>query len=330
MILNSHDMKNVVKKCFAAALLLSVIGGGSCNKDQEVAKFDPSGENSELAYFASAETSVSFDPAAEGVQTVVLDLLRQNAAGEFTVALSVSGNVDLIGVPETVTFKAGEYKTPVVLEVLTEEFVPGSNYSVKITAVNPEVDPETQSSSQIGTKNVSFVFSASLVLNWQPCYILKDFSKLLSSELTEADYVLGADGSPVLQGGVYAYNFWWEGEDNEPKLERAAGTNTFRLTNWGDGVNFIFSVDPSKTVTVDGKEYASVIVSDQYIGSDHSDYGKVYVCDGQTFNPNKYPASTYPSYWDGGQTFVFHLMYFVSAGTFGDPARETFVMADGK
>ena len=55
MILNSHDMKNVVKKCFAAALLLSVIGGGSCNKDQEVAKFDPSGQNSELAYFSNAE-----------------------------------------------------------------------------------------------------------------------------------------------------------------------------------------------------------------------------------------------------------------------------------
>ncbi|WP_288844878.1 hypothetical protein [uncultured Alistipes sp.] len=323
-------MKNVVKKCFAAALLLSVIGGGSCNKDQEVAKFDPSGENSELAYFSNAEVEASFDRSAQGVQTVEINLLRQNAAGEFTVALSTSGDVDLIGVPETVTFKDGEYQVPIVLECSSEEFAMGVNYAVTITVVNPEVDSETQSSNQIGTKHVVLEFRASLALAWQPCYVLKDFSKLLSDDLTKDDYVLGADGTPVLQGGVYTFNFWWEGENDKQKLERAVDTNTFRLTNWSKGVDLVFSIDPSKTVTVDGKEYVSIVVSKQYIGSDHSDYGKVYVCDGQTFNPNKYPASTYPSYWDGGQTFVFHLMYFVSAGTFGDPARETFVMADGK
>lgn len=323
-------MKNIVKKCFAAVLLLSVIGGGSCSQDQEVTKFDTAGENPELAYFANAESSVSLDASVAGPQTAEIYLLRQNASKEFTVALSVSGNTDLISVPETVTFKAGEYKASIFLDLLKDEFVPGSDYALRITVVNPEVDPETQSPNQIGTKNVAFVFKAALALTWQPCYVLKDFSKLLSSDLTEADYVLGSDGSPIPQGGVYTYNFWWEGEDDEPKLERALGTNTFRLTGWGGGVNLIFSVDPSKTVTVDGKEYASITVSDQYIGSDHSSYGKVYVCDGQTYNPNNFPASAFPSYWDGGQTFVFHMMYFVSAGAFDNPARETFVMNVGE
>lgn len=320
-------MKNIVKSLFAAAFLLSF---GGCSQDQEVATFDVSGENSELAYFSNAETSVSLDASVPGTQTAEIYLLRQNAAKEFTVALSASGNVDFISVPETVTFKAGEYKASIFLELLKDEFVPGTDYAVRITAVNPEVDPEKQSSSQIGTKNVVFVFKAALALTWQPCYVLKDFSKLLSNDLTEADYVLGAGGSPIPQGGVYTYNFWWEGEDDEPALERAVGTNTFRLTNWGGGVNLIFSVDPSKTVTVDGKEYASITVADQYIGSDHQSYGKVYVCDGQTYNPNDFPASKFPSYWDGEKTFSFHMMYFVGGGYFGDPALETFVMADGQ
>ncbi|MDE6507475.1 MAG: hypothetical protein K2L04_03305 [Alistipes sp.] len=321
-------MKNIVKSFFAAAFLLAF--GGGCSQDQEVAKFDTSGENSELAYFANSETSVSLDASVPGTQTAEIYLLRQSASKEFTVALSVSGSTDFISVPETVTFKAGEYKASIFLELLKDEFVPGNDYAVRITAVNPEVDPETQSPNQIGTKNAALVFKASLALTWQPCYVLKDFSKLLSNDLTEADYVLGTDGSPVVQGGVYSYNFWWEGDDDEPTLERAAGTNTFRLTNWGGGVNLIFSVDPSKTVTVDGKEYASVTVSDQYIGSDHSTYGKVYVCDGQTYSPSKFPASEFPSYWDGGQTFVFHMMYFISDGYFDNPARETFVMNAGE
>lgn len=322
-------MKNIVKKFLAAALLLPFVGGG-CSTDQEVTKFNSAGEDAEQAYFSNSATSASFDPSAAGPQTVELYLLRQNADKEFTVGLSASGRIDLIEVPETATFKAGEYKASVLLECATDEFVPGSNYAVKITVINPEVDPETQSANQIGTKNVELVFSASLVLEWKPCYVLKDYSKFLSTDLTADDYVLGADGNPIPQGGIYTYNFWWEGDDDGCMLERATGTNTFRLTNWGGGVNLIFSIDPDNTVTVDGKEYASITLVDQYIGSDHETYGKVYVCDAQTYNANALPASKYPSYWDGDGTLSFHLMYFVNEGTFGDPALETYVMSAGE
>lgn len=322
-------MKNIVKQFLAALLLIPFIGAG-CSTDQKVTKFNTAGEDAEQAYFANKETSVSLDASVSGPQTVELYLLRQNADKEFTVGLSAFGNVDLITVPETVTFGPGEYKASIFLELLKDEFVPGSEYAVRITVINPEIDPETQSPNQIGDKEPALIFRAALALDWQPCYVLKDYSKLLSTDLTEDDYVLGDDGKPIPQGGVYTYNFWWEGDDDESKLERAVGTNTFRLTNWGGGINLIFSVDSSKTVTVDGKEYASVTVGDQYIGSDHSSYGKVYVCDGQTFDETKFPASSFPSYWDGGQTFVFHMMYFISAGYFDDPALETFVMDAGE
>lgn len=322
-------MKNIVKQFLAALILIPFIGAG-CSTDQKVTKFNPAGEDAEQAYFSNDETSVSLDPSVPGPATVELYLLRQNADKEFTVGLSTFGNVDLISVPETVTFAPGEYKASIFLEVLKDEFVPGTDYAVRITVINPEVDPETQSANQIGSKEPALIFRASLALDWQPCYVLKDYSKFLATDLTADDYVLGADGKPIPQGGIYTYNFWREGDDDASMLERAVGTNTFRLTNWGGGINLVFSIDPSNTITVDGKEYASITVVDQYIGSDHSAYGKVYVCDAQTYNANALPASQYPNYWDGDRTLVLHLMYFVSDGIFGMPELETYVMSDGE
>ena len=193
-----------------------------------------------------------------------------------------------------------------------EKFDKGVTYAVSISVNN--AGTENESSASIGSKYASVTLSASLTLNWVPCYVLKDFSKLLSTDLTDADYV-GPDGKPMLQGGVYTYTFWWEGEDDTVMLERAEGTNVFRLTNWGGGVNILFTINADKTISL----------TSQYVGEDYSDGTKVLVSDLPSTG-----VGTDVCTWDGDRTFTFPLVYLLEDGRwFGETCVETFVLNDG-
>lgn len=238
-------MKKIIESLFALGMLFATVG---CDQDQIVAKFDTSGEDAGTAYFVKNAVSENFEASATGTQTINLDLFRQDAAGELTVGLTAEMDeaaAKFFRIPESVTFADGDYRVIVPVSVLdVEKFDKGVTYAVSISVNN--AGTENESSASIGSKYASVTLSASLTLNWVPCYVLKDFSKLLSTDLTDADYVVGPDGKPMLQGGVYTYTFWWEGEDDTVMLERAEGTNVFRLTNWGGGVKSSLRSTPTR------------------------------------------------------------------------------------
>ena len=291
-------MKKIIESLFALGMLFATVG---CDQDQIVAKFDTSGEDAGTAYFVKNAVSENFEASATGTQTINLDLFRQDAAGELTVGLTAEMDeaaAKFFRIPESVTFADGDYRVIVPVSVLdVEKFDKGVTYA------------------SIGSKYASVTLSASLTLNWVPCYVLKDFSKLLSTDLTDADYVVGPDGKPMLQGGVYTYTFWWEGEDDTVMLERAEGTNVFRLTNWGGGVNILFTINADKTISL----------TSQYVGEDYSDGTKVLVSD--------LPSTGFGTdvcTWDGDRTFTFPLVYLLEDGRwFGETCVETFVLNDG-
>lgn len=291
-------MKKIIESLFALGMLFATVG---CDQDQIVAKFDTSGEDAGTAYFVKNAVSENFEASATGTQTINLDLFRQDAAGELTVGLTAEMDeaaAKFFRIPESVTFADGDYRVIVPVSVLdVEKFDKGVTYAVSISVNN--AGTENESSASIGSKYASVTLSASLTLNWVPCYVLKDFSKLLSTDLTDADYVVGPDGKPMLQGGVYTYTFWWEGEDDTVMLERAEGTNVFRLTNWGGGVNILFTINADKTISL----------TSQYVGEDYSDGTKVLVSDLPSTG-----VGTDVCTWDGDRTFTFPLVYLLEDG----------------
>lgn len=300
-------MKKIIESLFALGMLFATVG---CDQDQIVAKFDTSGEDAGTAYFVKNAVSENFEASATGTQTINLDLFRQDAAGELTVGLTAEMDeaaAKFFRIPESVTFADGDYRVIVPVSVLdVEKFDKGVTYAVSISVNN--AGTENESSASIGSKYASVTLSASLTLNWVPCYVLKDFSKLLSTDLTDADYVVGPDGKPMLQGGVYTYTFWWEGEDDTVMLERAEGTNVFRLTNWGGGVNILFTINADKTISL----------TSQYVGEDYSDGTKVLVSDLPSTG-----VGTDVCTWDGDRTFTFPLVYLLEDGRwFGEPASR--------
>mgnify|MGYP000336539554 FL=1 len=98
-------------------------------------------------------------------------------------------------------------------------------------------------------------------------------------------------------------------------LERAEGTNVFRLTNWGGGVNILFTINADKTISL----------TSQYVGEDYSDGTKVLVSDLPSTG-----VGTDVCTWDGDRTFTFPLVYLLEDGRwFGETCVETFVLNDG-
>lgn len=228
-------MKKIIESLFALGMLFATVG---CDQDQIVAKFDTSGEDAGTAYFVKNAVSENFEASATGTQTINLDLFRQDAAGELTVGLTAEMDeaaAKFFRIPESVTFADGDYRVIVPVSVLdVEKFDKGVTYAVSISVNN--AGTENESSASIGSKYASVTLSASLTLNWVPCYVLKDFSKLLSTDLTDADYVVGPDGKPMLQGG---------------------------------GVNILFTINADKTISLTsqyvGEDYSDgtkVLVSD--------------------------------------------------------------------
>lgn len=330
-------MKNRFKLLIAACVVFAAIG---CSKDQTVTKFNPKGEDSEAAYFAQKSVSQEFATTQTGDQTLLVNIYRQNAQGDLTVGLDQSvpqAAAAFYEIPESVTFRDGEFGTTIPVTVRNvENFAKGATYTATIAVgdnhsfedVPPTLSHTPQSLSsrdkaatraaQI-TKYTTVSISTTLTLEWEPCYVLKDPTKLLSTDLTEEDYVIGPDGKPMLQNGVYTYVFWWTGTDDTVMLERASGSPVFRMTNWGAGVNIIFTIDPSDN---------SIILTNQSTGDSYSDGTPVMVSDVPSLLGH--PFEEYPSTWDGQRTFSFSLVYTLEDGRwFGETCKEQFVLSSG-
>lgn len=343
--------KKILKSLWVASMFFAAVG---CDKDQLGATFTGEGEDAQTAYFAQKTVSESFDANLTGEQIISVDIYRQSAVDEVSVGLDyqiAEGGESLFEVPESVTFAAGEYHTTVPVKVLgVENFAKGSNYSVTI-AVGDHHDfvdnekslafdrpgglpvknqPATRAAS-IASKYSSVTVNTTLVLNWQPFYTLKDPTKLLSADLTDADYVVGADGKPVQQTGTYIYAgiLASAGLSTDPGLtvERAEGTSVFRINHWANDVNVIFTVNPDKKITVDGKEYMTLSISEQTTGVS-SGSEDVLFSDAINYTGNPDALNTYPCYWDGERKFAFTFVYYDSQGPW-TPATEYFVLDTG-
>ncbi len=334
-------MKKLNKILLFAGLVFAAVG---CEKDQLGSTFTGEGEDALSAYFTQKTVSEEFEASATGDQTVLVDIYRQSAGDELKVGIDyeiADGGEEFYEVPESVTFPAGEYHTTVPVKVRgVENFAKGTNYSVTlyvgdyhefetVAAAQLEAKAErglpTKSrgadtrAASIGTKYSSVTLTTTLTLEWEPCYILSDPTKLLDANLTEADYVKGEDGKPMKQTAVYTYNFWWEGEDDEIVLERAKGTTVFRMTNWGGGVNIIFTINPQDK---------SIVWTNQKTGDDYSDGTPVMVSDVPSLLGR--PFADYPSTWDGKRGFSFSLVYTLEDGRwFGETCEETLELSSG-
>lgn len=271
-------MKNIIRTLLAASLALTAIG---CDQDQIATKFDPSAEAANTAYFVQKAILQEFDASSTGDQTIEVAIYRQNAQGDFTAELTPTipeDAAEFFDIPKTAEFKNGQYSVMIPVTVHNvENLAKGATYSVKIAVANG--GSLEDSNLAIKSKYAETTVSTALALQWEPLYILSDPTKLLSTDLTEADYVKGADGKPIAQTADYSYNGYWVGDDNSVVIERAAGTTVFRMTNWGEGTyNVIFTINPDKKVTIEGKEYNVVTVSPQQV-ADNANYGAVYVSD---------------------------------------------------
>lgn len=114
--------------------------------------------------------------------------------------------------------------------------------------------------------------------------------------------------------GTYTYTQFWEGDDPDLVISKSSEGNTYRIANWGYGVNFEFEWDPATN---------KCTVPEQWTGATDDSYGDVFVSDLPTYT-DEVTYEDFPCYYDPEtQTFTFNLIYYVAAGYFG-MGPETF------
>lgn len=343
-------MKNILKSLLAVLVLFL----GACSQDHTSTIFEPTGELANEIYFVSNGFAVEYE-ATETTGEVFVDLYRANAVGAVDVALSAefsSGADAFITVPATASFQDGEYKVSVPITFNNiSSFVRGVSYSVTLsqnTGTGEITSLKKLSKDGASTKAIDTSFklpaitvSASLKLEWEPVYILKDWNNLFvdPATLTDDAYVLDAEGKKQIQGGVFTYTYWWGGDDDTVTLERAKGTNVFRMTNWGGGVEVVMNVDTTNTFTDEnGVAHPTFSTPITFIGSTHSSYGQVFASSMEAYGPkalwDKYQLDMIPCYFDiANGVFYCYYAYTVGAGLFGvsgiDTDVETFVLNSG-
>lgn len=119
--------------------------------------------------------------------------------------------------------------------------------------------------------------------------------------------------------GTYTYAQFWEGDDADLVISKSSADNTYRIANWGYGVNFEFTWDPATN---------KCVVPEQWTGYTHDSYGDVFVSDLPSYS-DEVTYDDFPCYYDPEtQTFTFNLIYYVSAGYFG-MGPETFTVQWG-
>lgn len=323
-------MKKILKSLFAAGLMLAAVG---CDQDQIAAQFNPAGEDASTAWFAQSAVSYDFPTTATGEQTINVDIYRQSAEGDLNAGLwyeMSEGADEFLSVPESIFFKDGEYKATLPVMVSNvENFSKGTTYSVTIGVGDyhefEDIDLSKapilkgQQGRTVDSDNFSTItVSTSLELLWEPCYILKDFSKLLELNLTEDDFVKDEDDKLMPLTATWTTGFYSAPVEGI-EIQRASGTNVFRMvgafTEDGSDAPLIFTIDtnPDHMVNYNGEKYFRVVITPQSTGVYNSTYGEDYMMsDAAVYTGGSY--DNYPSFWNGGRTVAFVNALHISAG----------------
>lgn len=147
---------------------------------------------------------------------------------------------------------------------------------------------------------------------------------------TSAEYT--TDGLPnevIIDGkGAYLYNGVFSGWDEGLNLEFNPNTNQYEIPDWGNGVNFKF------TVAKDG----SVHVPFQSTGASYGEYGTVYVYEAsdtdEIFGEGAAEYfeldTSHKSYKDEDGNYHFYVVYAVSVGVLVDDTVEEVFYVAGK
>ena len=336
------------------ALLLAA----ACSTDGTTEYYDPSGSNPESAFFLQSSLSREFALDVTGDQIINVTISRSNADGDATIGLNHTideDSAEFIAVPLTASFKDGEYETtvPVTVSNITE-FVKGKTYTAAISIGDHHEFTESEAVVAKGqlkrypktraaaTGYTSIKLSFALELDWQNWYILKDPTKLLEiseySEATKGEFKTNDKGEPLVQTAIW-HDWGWE-ENVEAVVQRAVGTNVFRLYQYQidedeKAVNIIWTVNDAE-VEYEGEKYHTLTLTSQSTGVAYDDTDDYCVVDVPTWRGDERYHQYYPSIWDGEYGFYFTLRWHISSdmamgwNSYSDGFSDVFEFSTGE
>lgn len=277
-------MKSISKYLSAALLLF----GTACSQTQEGSYYTPNGDDAKEIHFIQSSIEKEF-PQDTQTGVIEVEIARTGDKGSYEIVLANKGdNSSLFTVPETVTIPDGSYSVTVPVEVDLASGTAGSTFKTTIYIASRESELGS-GSAQVSQFVDKVNLSASFVLEWEPFYRTN------------------AAGEEVQQLATYYYNLYYTGQDSGLEVEKAVGTNIYRLKDWASGVTFRFILNDDNTCTVPAQSIG-------YFNSNYNEY--VYVSDMAVYTGNESAYASYPCTFDGKDTFSFYLIYYVSAGYF--------------
>ena len=270
----------IILAAFAAMLC-------SCSKDNIGVVSEGREEDKTGIHFIQSSLTKTFPMnSKEGTIDVVLS--RNSNTGEYSVVLTQEGsNENLFSFSDTVTVANGQYSVTVPLKVDLSSLVPGSTVSTSlfIKSRDAYLDEDASYITQFQDK---LDIEASFELEWEP-YM----------RMTET-------GEKVQQTGTYYYNLFYVGSQTDMLMERAVGTtNIFRILDWAGGVPLVFKMNADHTINVPAQ---SIGYYYEAVGED------VYASDIAEYMNDEAAYDSYPCYFDGNETIVLNLVYYVSDG----------------
>ena len=281
---------------FRYIILLFLLMLFSCSKVQEGPLYDPNGDDGREIHFIQSSMEKEFaSDLEEGTVDVVV--ARPGNSGNYTVGILNRGDdADSFTVPEYVTIPDGEYSVTVHVGVDLSGLVPGSSLNTAFYIREREA-ALGDGSAYVSQYTDKMSVSVSYELEW------------------EEYYRTDASGEQVRQTATFIYNGFYTGRATGLEVDRAKGTDIFRVNGWASGVGFRFILNEDNTCTVPAQSIG-------YFNSNYNEY--VYVSDMATYLDDDSAYSTYPCTYDGNGTFTFNLIYYVSAGYFS-MAEETLI-----
>lgn len=253
-------------------MALAVFAGfTSCSDDDTIDR--NYGVNNDEVYFPN--TLPKTVELSLNASTFEVELRRVRTADAITVPIQATDESGLFSVPANVSFGQGEDIAVLSIGYNIGDITPGTFHTIVLKIADESF------TSPYGAS--SYTFEARLKEQWNQ-----------------------------IATGTYTYAQLWNGEDEGLALFRNQTDPTrFKITDWGYGVDFFF------TMANDG----SVMVDDQSTGYVNPNYGEVYVDDLVDYTEGTgYGVS---SYADG--VFTFNVIYYCEAGIFGY-GPETFTI----
>lgn len=289
---NDEDtMKKILYILPAVAMVLF-----SCSKVQEGPLYDSNGDDGKEIHFIQSSLEKEFGTdLTEGTIDVVI--ARPGNSGDYSVGILNRGDdSDAFSIPESVTIPDGAYSVTVPVEVDLSKLIRGSSLKTSFYIREREA-ALGDNSAYVSRYTDKMTVSVSFELVW------------------EEYYRQNGSGEEVRQTATFIYNGFYTGRATGLTVDRAEGTNIFRVNDWASGVGFRFILNEDNTCTVPAQSIG-------YFNSNYNEY--VYVSDMAVYLGDDTAYGTYPCSYDGNGTFTFNLIYYVSAGYFSI-AEETLI-----